>query len=604
MTDLSTMPDQETRLVAALRLARAWWPQEAAYSVRLALTSIFAMYLCMLFELNTPEWAGWTVISVSLATRANSLQKSLWRAVGTIIGAAVALAMVDAFAQDTLAFDIALALWLAFVTFMATIQRGLRTYGFALMGYTVPIVTLNDVQQPSMVFYTATDRCATLILGVACSYASSVLVARGVRSVRRALAGTMDRAVEDCARWAHAERGRPPGDSPPISTVLNLDTAIFDAFTEQPSLRTGGKAVAEAPITLLHLLTAAMLRTRLSERTDIRALLGADIAADESEWEHLDTARRDLRSMERRSSRRVPAKPLALDWDGTKAVRNAMRAVLAVSLTNAFWYVSNWPPGSGMVTWAALISVLYATRDDGAEVTRNFLVGALLASAVGIVVQYVILTASFSFPQLALVLLPLMMLATIGHSETQAAFGGGFAFLILDAVSPNNVMTYNLAASLNSVLATILGMTVAVMGFTFLVPPASLATRRKRAKRRMAKGVRAIGRPAWLLPTRATWVARMHQRLAIVDGDPGAAQGGQVLLLVGALLGAMRRGDDKLGRAAARTLWAKGDARAALDDLARDAAPLQRDRIAAITTLLDAHHLEGWPSGPAWQAAA
>jgi hypothetical protein len=31
----------------------------------------------MLLELDRPEWAGWTVLSVSLATRASSLQKGL-----------------------------------------------------------------------------------------------------------------------------------------------------------------------------------------------------------------------------------------------------------------------------------------------------------------------------------------------------------------------------------------------------------------------------------------------------------------------------------------------------------------------------------------------
>ena len=600
MTDLSTdAPD--TPLVAALRLVRTWWPQEAAYALRLALTSIVAVYLCMLFELDTPEWAGWTVISVSLAKRANSLQKSVWRAGGTIVGAAVALAMVDAFAQDTLAFDIALAAWLALVTFLSTIQRGLRTYGFALMGYTVPIVTLNDVQHPNEVFYTAVDRCSTLILGVACSYASSVLVARGVRSVRRALADDMDTAVESCGEWASAARAQKDVGPPPVEAVLALDTAVFDAFTEQPSLRTGGRAVARAPITLLRLLTVNLLRRRLPEKADeARALVGADVLEDLGEWDRLDVARHALRTGTRGGTRRVPAKPLALDWDATQAGRNALRAVIAVSIPNAFWYVSNWPPGSAMVTWAALLSILYANRDDGAEVTRNFLLGALLASAVGLFAQYVLLAQSSSFEQFALVLLPLLMVATIGHSETQAATGGGFAFLILDAVSPKNVMQYDLAASLNSTWAIIVGMAIAVASFTFILPPASAATRRERAKRRMAGSVRAIGlRPASLLPGRDATLARNWQRVAAISADPepAAAEGAERLLLVGVLLRALRHDDDRLGRDTARALFG-ADAAPALARLAEGASPLQTSRIAAIAALVRSDTLAGWPSVP------
>jgi len=62
-------------------------------AVRIGLTSVAAIYLAMLLELDRPEWASWTVLSVSLATRASSLQKSLWRAVSSIIGCVIAVAL-------------------------------------------------------------------------------------------------------------------------------------------------------------------------------------------------------------------------------------------------------------------------------------------------------------------------------------------------------------------------------------------------------------------------------------------------------------------------------------------------------------------------------
>ena len=161
----------------AVQMPRPWWPTEAVRAARLALTSVGAIYLAMLLELDRPEWAGWTVLSVSLATRASSLQKSLWRAVSSIIGCVIALTLTANFAQSTLAFDAAIALWLALLTAAASVERGLRSYGFALMGYTVPIVTLANVDQPGLVFHVAIDRCSTLLLGIACAHASSVLVA-------------------------------------------------------------------------------------------------------------------------------------------------------------------------------------------------------------------------------------------------------------------------------------------------------------------------------------------------------------------------------------------------------------------------------------------
>src|SRR3984957_8527252 len=248
------------------RIPRPWWPTEAVGAVRLALTSVVALYLAMLLELDRPEWAGWTVLSVSLATRASSLQKSLWRAVSSIIGCIIAVALTANFAQSTLAFDAAIALWLALLTAAASVERGQRSYGFALMGYTVLIVTLGNVDQPGLVFQVAVDRCSTLLLGIACAHASSVLVAPGVRAVSHNLAGRLEAAATACGEWLRAVQRGGNVPEPPVSQVLALDPAIADAFTEQPSLQTGRRTVNDAPIQLLHVLANGLLEHRLGLR--------------------------------------------------------------------------------------------------------------------------------------------------------------------------------------------------------------------------------------------------------------------------------------------------------------------------------------------------
>src|SRR6201997_1852069 len=250
----------------ASRMPRPWWPTEAVGAVRLALTSVVALYLAMLLELDRPEWAGWTVLSVSLATRASSLQKSLWRAVSSIIGCGIAVALTANFAQSTLAFDAAIALWLALLTAAASVERGQRSYGFALMGYTVPIVALANVDQPGLVFQVAVDRCSTLLLGIACAHASSVLVAAGVREVSSSLADRLDATATACGEWLRAVQRGGNVPEPPVSQVLALDLAVADAFTEQPSLQTGRRAVNDAPIRLLHLLAIGLLERRLGPR--------------------------------------------------------------------------------------------------------------------------------------------------------------------------------------------------------------------------------------------------------------------------------------------------------------------------------------------------
>lgn len=222
-----------------------------------------ATYLAMEFEFQRPEWAAWTVLSVTLATRAGSLQKSLWRCVSTLIGAIASVLLTSAFAQDTLAFDIALAGWLAAATFLSSVARGQDAYGFALMGFTVPIITLAEVAQPLSVFSTVVDRCLTLLLGVVCAYAAAAPLAAGVPAVRAAVADRMAAAAAACRAWMEAGQARGTWGPPPVKPVLDLDAAVTDAFTEQPSLRCGGQAMRDAPRALLATIASGLLQARL-----------------------------------------------------------------------------------------------------------------------------------------------------------------------------------------------------------------------------------------------------------------------------------------------------------------------------------------------------
>jgi uncharacterized membrane protein YccC len=589
------------RAAMASQMPRPCWPTEAFSAVRLALTSVGAIYLAMLLELDRPEWAGWTVLSVSLVTRASSLQKSLWRAVSSITGCGIALVLTANFAQSTLAFDAAVALWLALLTVPASIERGQRSYGFALMGYTVPIVTLADVDQPSLVFQVAVDRCSTLLLGIACAHASSVLVAAGVREVSSSLADRLDATATACGEWLRAVQRGGNVPEPPVSQVLALDLAVADAFTEQPSLQTGRRTVNDASIRLLHLLAIGLLERRLGPQdgSETSELLGNHFADWGQQLPRIRSASRLLREGRRVGNRRTPVRLLSIDRDGRQAFNNAIRTAVAVSLANGFWYASGWPSGSGAVTWTAVASILLAARPSPTIATRNFLVGAALAAVVGVVVHYSVLTASGIFPLLAVALLPVCMLAALGRSDARAVSGGGYGLVVLGIIGPTNVMQYQLDATLNDVVADLLGLWLAVIAFSALPPPASTSTRRWRARRRMAKGFLAsVCAPDFLRPDTDRWLARMFDRLTQVGDEDGAINGGQALLLAGLLGLALRREDPDLGRQVGAVVRAQGlKAGSTLRQLVNnvDCTTLQHDRILALSLLIGAGELELWP---------
>ena len=193
------------------------------------------------------------------------------------------------------------------------------------------------------------------------------------------------------------------------------------------------------------------------------------------------------------------------------------------------------------------------------------------------------------------------MLGALGRSDARAVSGGGYGLVVLNIVSPTNVMQYQLDATLNGVVADLLGLGLAVVAFSALPPPASASTRRWRARRRMAKGFRSsVCAPDFLRPDTDRWLARMFDRLSQIGGEDGAADGGQTLLLAGLLVLALRREDADLGRQVRAIVRANGlRAGSALRQLAKhvDRTALQHDRIVALSLLIGAGELEAlaWP---------
>lgn len=613
MAGEGVMPERGSAPGALRRLA-AWWPRAAAEAVRIALTAIAAIWLAMWLELALPHWAGWTVISVTLASRAASLRKSLWRAGSTVVGVIVAMVLVANFAQTTLAFDLALALWMGLLTAASSVESGQRAYGFASMGFTVPIIALADVQHPEAVFRIGVDRCSTILLGIGCAYAANVLVAPGVPAVSRALAERLDAAAASCAAWMAAlRRGGVPGPMP-IGAVMTLGDAVTDTFVEQPSLRSGGRGIRNAAPRLRRVLAAGLLRAQLPDRPGSRStdLIGAGGAIAIRQIGRVRVSARLLRAGRRIGRRRVPFRPHLLlwndlDWDGWHALDDGLRTAAAVLIVSAFWYVTGWTHGAGAATWSSLVCVLLAAHPDPRAESRAFLVGAMLAAVVGLTVRYTLLTTTGSFVLLAAVLLPIAMLAVIGRSDKRAVYGIGFGFFVFGVLDPTNPMTYDLADSLNAVLAELLGMAVAAVAFSALPPPVSAATLRLRARRRLVRSVRGAALdPAILLPPRDRYLARGFGRLGLIGADADAARTGERLLLIGLLLLALRETDNREGRRVGRAVWARlvaprsgapASASGPLRDLAdRATLPLQAERIGALAALLSDLDRAGWPN--------
>ncbi|CDY79336.1 Inner membrane component of tripartite multidrug resistance system [Caballeronia glathei] len=144
--------------------AREW-----LFSVKTFAAAMLALYIGLKLELPRPYWAMATVYIVSNPFVGATRSKALYRAAGTMLGAAAAVLFVPPFVESPYIFAAVVALWTSTLLFLAINDRSARSYAFMLAGYTMPLIALPAVLNPAGVFDLALTRTEEILLGIVCA---------------------------------------------------------------------------------------------------------------------------------------------------------------------------------------------------------------------------------------------------------------------------------------------------------------------------------------------------------------------------------------------------------------------------------------------------
>ena len=144
--------------------ARDWF-----YGVRTFAASMIALYIALLMQLPRPYWAMATVYIVSSPFVGPTSSKALYRALGTLLGAAGAIFLVPPLVQSPPLLSVAIALWTGTLLYLSLNLRTANNYLFMLAGYTLPMIALPVVDNPLGVFDVASSRAQEICLGIVCA---------------------------------------------------------------------------------------------------------------------------------------------------------------------------------------------------------------------------------------------------------------------------------------------------------------------------------------------------------------------------------------------------------------------------------------------------
>ena len=512
------------------------------FGLRMWASVCLSFYVAFALELSEPSWAATTAALVCQPVLGASLRKSMFRMVGTVVGAIAIVVLAAFFRQDRVAFLVGLTLWCAASAFAATVLTNFAAYAAALAGYTAAIVAIDALgpvgSTNGIVFLFAINRSIEICIGIVC--AGVVLALTDLGHSRRKLAtecaavssAIMD-GFTDCFAIASNNLDQFRGlRRELLRRVIALYPMIDAAIGEASDLRYRSAVLQRAVAGLMETISAwrkvafaialngdAMTPSEANAVHELlpRARLSLNATSSAREPAELrDACCSAVRSLTRFDAEtpiqrlladnaaagmlgmaralngltgvidprdvvgvRGTARLRVADW--APAFVNAARTLVAVGAISLFWIVSAWPNGVAAITFCAVIVILLPPLGDAAySASVMFLQGTAMSAVLAAVVVFGILPKVTTFPTLCLALgLVLVPLGFLNARGWRPMFTFAAAVNFLPMLNVTNGMTYDASGFWNGAIAILAGIAFGVVAM-LVIPPLSPAIRTER----------------------------------------------------------------------------------------------------------------------------
>lgn len=238
--------------------------REVVFSLKSFAAAMLALYISLRLNFSQPIWSVTTVYIVSQPLAGMVLSKSVYRVLGTVIGAVASLVFVALFNNSPELFCLALALWIGLGTAITIYLRDApQAYVGMLAGYSAAIIGLPAALAPDTAFDYAVSRCLEISIGIGCATLVHHLIfpQRAGDALRKALNATLP----SMARWAQdALQGQQNEVSGLLdrrrilNAVVSLDSLRVFAIFDTPAIRVVDPAIRQFEGKLLALLAMLM----------------------------------------------------------------------------------------------------------------------------------------------------------------------------------------------------------------------------------------------------------------------------------------------------------------------------------------------------------
>lgn len=531
------------------------------FGLRLAASVSLALYITYYLELQNSFWAATTAAIVCQPNLGASLQKGRYRAIGTIIGGLVMVALLALFPQQRNCLLLCLALWCGLCGFAVVMLRNFASYAAALSGITAVIIFADTLTDPSTAFFLAVIRVGEICIGIAS--AGLVMVLTDFGAARQLLARTLRQTAELIASGFIATLAR-GGETPELVSARRSVTRGLGTLHGQIDAAIGESSYLRSRAANLQIMLDALVGAlvgwrnagaHLALRGGCPALIGEQLVPllERIDLAQLDHAPRQLRQTveevqaelralpmpdsasciaieasrdvatglaglidailllrDRKSPRlAAPRQPFVIA-DPLPAVLNGLRVFAAVLAMSAFWVVSAWPNGAFAIVFAAAGTLIFGSFGDQARVlAKDYAIGATVMAALGGVLYFGVLPSLSTFPALiALIVLLFVPLGILQAGTWHNVAFLGMSVASLPLLGVGNPISYDAVTYFNLALSIVTGTVIGTLFFVVMptIPP------QQRARRLLALSLRDFRRLAH--DNRSADFARWNKLLA------------------------------------------------------------------------------------------
>lgn len=490
------------------------------------------MLVAWLRGLEHPQWAAMTVFAASQPTRNMLVEKSFFRAAGTLAGTAAGILLVLAAGGQAVILVLGLALWVGLCTWARNVLRGFVAYGTILAGYTAAMVSLLDTAHPDHVLALGADRLLTVLTGVVTALAVGLLLAP-----RKAEDEIVTRARHLSARLLHLMAARLSGGKDAVGNpraILREMAAIDEALDPHGAGSLRSRRSARTLRAVIGAQVPALLWLRGSDPLPTARDVGEALAAAGNALDAAAPGDKVVQALERAVDRAAGAPalhevilrweaamrdrlgvndgetkrpridhPVVLhrDWAGA---RHAMiRAAGLMLLLGAIWVVTGWAAGPYLLLGTAVMATLFSTWENPARIMTAVLVGQVSGGIAALACRWLVWPSASSEAELIVMMMPFILSGVLPLSHRRTMAGAtNYCLILLLLLQPSYPLTGRFTDSLAMTAAIVAAPLIALIGFRLMFPTD--------ARRRMTVLISMMVRELQDL-ARAPEAARHHQ---------------------------------------------------------------------------------------------